>query len=120
MSAGRRDPTPSLLDQVLPKLRPFQREAVEFATEGKLYERQFSGTSSTNEQSTTTDRATLRCASTTKENTTKLLLADEMGLGKVRRHKYGIEACSVLVFAFTHSSRFSFSDCNVAGNNGLL
>jgi SNF2 family DNA or RNA helicase len=73
MSARPRDPSPSLLEQVVPKLRPFQREALEFATEGKLYDRQHAGTSTG-----------------TKDNSTKLLLADEMGLGKVRKLQHGI------------------------------
>jgi SNF2 family DNA or RNA helicase len=85
MDARPSNPSPSLLEQVVPKLRPFQREALEFATKGKLYDRQRAGTStgSTNGQPMTSDQTTGRCvASTTKESSTKLLLADEMGLGK--------------------------------------
>jgi SNF2 family DNA or RNA helicase len=65
-------PLPSLLEQVVPKLRPFQREALEFATKGNLYDRQHAGTST----SSTSGQPM------TKENSTKILLADEMGLGK--------------------------------------
>jgi SNF2 family DNA or RNA helicase len=79
-------PSPSLLEQVVPKLRPFQREALEFATKGKLYDRQRAGTSTNGQPMvTSSDQTTGRSvARTTKENSTKLLLADEMGLGKVR------------------------------------
>jgi SNF2 family DNA or RNA helicase len=89
MDARPSNPSPSLLEQVVPKLRPFQREALEFATKGKLYDRQRAGTSTGTENGqpmTSSQQTTGRCvASTTKENSTKLLLADEMGLGKVRK-----------------------------------
>lgn len=73
---------PSLLDQVLPKLRPFQREALEFATEGKLYKRQCA-----DEDTTSSTGASLSSAACTTTDESllgkgRILLADEMGLGK--------------------------------------
>lgn len=67
----------SLLEQVKPKLRPFQREALEFATKGKRYGRQLSKESLKSSNKTAevvVDRSVL--------GTGRILLADEMGLGK--------------------------------------
>lgn len=68
---------PSLYDQVLPKLRPFQREALEFAVNGKRYDRQVSP--STAASNTKTPNAQFDPSLLGKG---RILLADEMGLGK--------------------------------------
>lgn len=63
-----------LLPQILPKLRPFQREAFEFAVHGKRFARQWDP--SAEEYSV---------ESTSKQELNpdgRLLIADEMGLGK--------------------------------------
>ena len=64
---------PSLLEQVVPKLRPFQREALDFATKGAG--RSTAGTDSTNNNGQQQPKKKNCCS-------TKMLLADEMGLGK--------------------------------------
>ena len=72
---------PSLYEQVLPKLRPFQKEAVDFAISGKQYDRQFN----TDDDTTpTTSCSSTRCGAIEPSRLVKgrLLLADEMGLGK--------------------------------------
>jgi SNF2 family DNA or RNA helicase len=82
-------PLPSLLEQVVPKLRPFQREALEFATKGKLYDRQRAGTdtsagmdSTNNGQGQQPMPMPMPMVTAKKNCSTKMLLADEMGLGK--------------------------------------
>jgi SNF2 family DNA or RNA helicase len=109
-------PSPSLLEQVVPKLRPFQREALEFATKGKLYDRQRAGSTSTGTSTngqpmtTSSDQTTGRSvASTTNDYSTKLLLADEMGLGKVRTLYFVImQRFYSIVHSLLTFSRFSF------------
>ena len=59
-----------LLQDVLPRLRPFQREALEFATKGKIFERQWKNDS-------TTARPTGQGKVSSSPNG-RLLLADEM------------------------------------------
>lgn len=59
------------LDGILEKLRPFQREAFEFATKGKAFQRQWADSSSDTFEY---DPNLLGQG--------KILLADEMGLGK--------------------------------------
>ena len=71
MSVGGRNP--SLLEQVLPKLRPFQREAFEFATRGEKYERQFSS----EEAAASVDFGDVTDPSLLGKG--RILLADEMG-----------------------------------------
>lgn len=61
----------SLFDGILSKLRPFQREAVDFATKGTKYERQF--------RSKLTKDTPLESELIGKG---RILLADEMGTGK--------------------------------------
>lgn len=102
----RRPPLPStgsLLEQVLPKLRPFQREALEFATTGgkllcdrqQQQQQQRAGTTSTSSGTGSGDGSTNRNTNRNDTNetkqqndddddsgSTKMLLADEMGLGK--------------------------------------
>lgn len=117
--------SPSLLEQVVPKLRPFQREALEFATEGKLYDRQrqrqrqqqhaVSSMAASTVGSTNGQPMTARISGA-KENSTKLLLADEMGLGKVRMLPYGI----LQRFLFIHQLTLLSLDCNITGYHGLL
>ena len=86
-----------LLEEIQPKLRPFQREAFDFATKGTFYTRQFheaqkpklsSGSrrasssksrTETHQTSTTTIEASLDRSCLGKG---RILLADEMGLGK--------------------------------------
>ena len=71
----------ALLNEVMPKLRPFQREALEFATEGRIFERQF-------HYGATDEHERLRSCNKTLSSSSRihpqgrLLLADEMGLGK--------------------------------------
>jgi hypothetical protein len=70
----------SLEYQILPKLRPFQREAFDFATKGTLYARQLANhpTEQRNNNAVLSfDRSLLGKG--------RILLADEMGLGYVAR-----------------------------------
>jgi len=83
-----------LLDQVLPKLRPFQREAFEFATKGEKYARQLnskpmstaSGSPTENKSKASSSSSTTASLKTHDDSSLqgkgRLLLADEMGLGK--------------------------------------
>ena len=76
-------PAPSLLQQVIPKLRPFQREALEFATQGKVYERQCAGDEPKDRQALSS--SAIRTSTTLDQSLLgkgRILLADEMGLGK--------------------------------------
>lgn len=69
-----------LLSKLISKLRPFQREALEFAVLGKQYERQFV----VEEASSVKHKAksTLPADSSQLLGKGRILLADEMGLGK--------------------------------------
>ena len=67
-----------LLQEVLPKLRPFQREALEFATQGKIFARQWKNSGSTK----SSDNKSQRTQKTPPPPRGRLLLADEMGLDK--------------------------------------
>ena len=62
-----------LFREVVPQLRPFQREAVEFATQGKLYARQWTH-ENVSSNSHRIDAKLLGKG--------RILLADEMGCGK--------------------------------------
>lgn len=72
-----------LLSKLISKLRPFQREALEFSVLGKQYERQF-----VVEETSSTENRVTKSTSATSQNTAlnlgrgRILLADEMGLGK--------------------------------------
>ena len=83
-----------LLQEVLPKLRPFQREALEFAVSGKRYDRQFTdGSTNTtlavageHEQDGVASGAFTNKPTSTRMMTAtpvspngRILLADEMG-----------------------------------------
>jgi SWI/SNF-related matrix-associated actin-dependent regulator of chromatin subfamily A-like protein 1 len=65
----------TLFEQIYPKLRPFQVEALEFATTGKLYHRQWSEAASGKNDATSFFDPSLLGKG-------RILLADEMGLGK--------------------------------------
>lgn len=87
-----------LFDEVLPKLRPFRREAVDFATQGTQYRRQFHYSSTkTAEAASSSDSSNKDSKNThllddSSNNNSftdrslwgrgKILLADEMGTGK--------------------------------------
>ena len=99
--------TATFYEEIYPKLRPFQREAVEFATKGTPY-RRFGNKKTTEENNSNSSRRNSRKKSVTKEResqqdelenssvhdtplshqdrsvlgTGRILLSDEMGLGK--------------------------------------
>jgi SNF2 family DNA or RNA helicase len=69
----------SALEHILEKLRPFQREAFDFATKGTTYRRQW--------ESDDVSRTGKHQTESVDENSNligkgRILLADEMGLGK--------------------------------------
>jgi hypothetical protein len=79
-----------LLQEVLPHLRPFQREALEFAVSGKRYGRQFTDGSTNNigvagvhehgvASPFTTKPAATGMSVTSVSPNGRILLADEMG-----------------------------------------
>jgi SWI/SNF-related matrix-associated actin-dependent regulator 1 of chromatin subfamily A len=71
----------SLLDDLLAKLRPFQREAFDFATQGKIHRRQSPhGTNATARSTTPSVSSVSPDPSLLGKG--RILLADEMGLGK--------------------------------------
>jgi hypothetical protein len=82
-----------LLYRLLPKLRPFQREAMEFAVTGKRHARQMTleATITTNTSTTEHDNNT----TTPQENYNpqgRILLADEMGLVRTLLYIYCLKA----------------------------
>ena len=77
MTTTSRDNPPTLESSILPKLRPFQREAFEFAVRGKIYDRQLNDDSAQNQQYGTAGAS--RDPSLLGKG--RILLADEMGLG---------------------------------------
>jgi SNF2 family DNA or RNA helicase len=64
----------SALERILEKLRPFQREAFEFATKGTTYSRQWASDDARKPQTEPLDQNLIGKG--------RILLADEMGLGK--------------------------------------
>lgn len=71
-----------LLSYLLPKMRPFQREALEFAVLGKKYERQLSSLDGNNNTSLISETRAAAIPSKAQPRRGRILLADEMGLGK--------------------------------------
>jgi hypothetical protein len=69
-------------EDIMSMLRPFQREAVDFATQGKLYQRQFSNNDDSNKSADTKENNISYDPNLLGKG--RILLADEMGLGKVR------------------------------------
>jgi hypothetical protein len=69
-------------EDIMSMLRPFQREAVDFATQGKLHQRQFSNNDDSNKSAVTKDNNISYDPNLLGKG--RILLADEMGLGKVR------------------------------------